>query len=422
MHAIHRYVPAYAILSMAAVLIVPISTLEPLWLTIIAALAALAAMVEHGGRDAWPCTQRMLSLLMAALVVWGAASVIWSLSPERSVSQAFKLLLFAAGATVLVSLASGIDPAGRRQIERFLIIGFAIGISFVIFELLTSGFVHSALNGFYFNKSAGQEFSRAMNLFHLNRSSSVISLMVWVTIIPVWRRFGAFVSGALILISTYAIWGLQPSAPLIAIFASAGVFVLAWLFPRFVPVILGAMVFAFLLMFPILSVLEISISGFFDNAGLSDFSTNHRMAIWQFASDHAISRPFMGWGLDSSRLIGMDQIVTLYDAPHVGFRDVDVLPLHPHNALLQAWLELGFVGATIVAGLFAAVILNIAYNVQGRIERAAAYAAFTAAFVTAQLSFGSWQGWWLSTLALVAVLIIALVSPPRADAYTSGRA
>ena len=114
--------------------------------------------------------------------------------------------------------------------------------------------------------------------------------------------------------------------------------------------------------------------------------------------------------------------MTVDDAPNVGFRDVDVLPLPPHNALLQAWLELGVVGAVILAGLFATVLLAIARYVPGRLERAAAYATFTAAFLTAQLSFGIWQGWWISTLALVAVLIIALVSPPRADADTSGQA
>ncbi|MEK9899734.1 MAG: O-antigen ligase family protein [Rhodospirillaceae bacterium] len=420
MHALQRYVPAYAILSMAAVLIVPISTLEPLWLTIIAALATLAAMVAHGARGAWPRTQRTLTLLMAALVVWGAASASWSLGPDRSISQAFELLLFAAGTTVLVSLASGIDPAGRRQIERFLMIGFGVGLLFVMFELLTSGFVHSALNGFYV--SEGIEFSRAMNLFHLNRGASVITLMIWVTVIPVWRRFGGIPAVALVLVSAYAVSALQPGAPFLAIVAGAGVFVLGWYLPRLVMAILLVAIVGTLLMVPFLNALEPVLTGFLYGSGLSEFSLHHRMAIWQFASEHTVARPLAGWGLDSSRLIGEGQLVTVDDAPNVGFRDVDVLPLHPHNALLQAWLELGVVGAVILAGLFATVLLAIARYVPGRLERGAAYAAFTAAFLTAQLSFGIWQGWWISTLALVAVLIIALVSPPRADADTSGQA
>ena len=420
MHALQRYVPAYAILSMAAVLIVPISTLEPLWLTIIAALATLAAMVAHGARGAWPRTHRTLTLLMAALVVWGAASASWSLGPDRSISQAFELLLFAAGTTVLVSLASGIDPAGRRQIERFLMIGFGIGLLFVMFELLTSGFVHSALNGFL--SRDGARLTRAMNLFHLNRGASVIALMIWVTVIPVWRRFGGIPATALVLLSAYAVSALQPSTPFLAIVVGAGVFVLGWYLPRLVLAILLVGIVVALLMIPFVNDLKPILTSFLYSSGLSEFSLDHRMAIWQFASEHAITRPFAGWGLDSSRLIGEYQFVTLYAAPHVGFRDVDVLPLHPHNALLQAWLELGVVGAGLLAGLIATVLLAIAQYVPGRLERAAAYAAFTAAFLTAQLSFGIWQGWWLSTLALVAVLIIALVSPPRADAESSGQA
>ena len=420
MHALQRYVPAYAILSMAAVLIVPISTLEPLWLTIVAGLATLAAMAAYGARGVWPRSHRTLTLLMGALVVWGAASASWSLGPERSISQAFKLLLFAAGTTVLVSLASGIDPAGRRQIERFLIVGFIMGLLFVFFELTTNGLIHSTLNGFH--AADGTDLTRAMNLFHLNRGASVITLMVWVTVMPVWRRFGGLVAAALVLISAYAIFALQPGTPFLAIVAGASVFVLGWYLPRLVLAILLVAIVGTLLMVPFLTALEPVLTSFIYGFGLSEFSLHHRIAIWQFASEHTVARPLAGWGLDSSRLIGEGQLVTVDDAPNVRFRDVDVLPLHPHNALLQAWLELGIVGAAMLAGLFATVLLAIARYVPGRLDRAAAYATFTAAFLTAQMSFGIWQGWWISTLALVAVLITALVSPPRVDADTGREA
>ena len=69
------------------------------------------------------------------------------------------------------------------------------------------------------------------------------------------------------------------------------------------------------------------------------------------------------------------------------------MPLHPHNSSLQIWLELGAVGAIIVAVfgwifirkledddtdpvLFGVVISILAFNF---------------------ISFGVWQSWWIAT-------------------------
>ena len=411
MNILRRHIPAFAILSAAAVLIVPVSTLEPLWLTAVAALTTLAAIIEHASRGAWPQRQKTLTTLMAALVIWGAASIGWSIGPDRSISQAFELLLFALGATILVSLALGIDPAGRRQIETFLMIGLVGGLLFVLFELATDGIVHSALNGHF--GPDGTRLTRAMNLFELNRAASVFSLVLWVTIIPVWRRFGWAAATTLVVITCLGISQLQPGAPVFAVIAGAFIFALAWFLPRMVLTILLISIVMGLAMIPFLHALHPVLTDMIRSVGLSEFSLHHRMAIWEFASNQAVAHPLLGWGLDSSRLIGEGQLVMVDDAPNIGFRNVDILPLHPHNALLQAWLELGAVGALILAALFAASAFQVRQCVHDRLDRAAAYAAYTAAFVTAQLSFGIWQGWWISTLALVAVLLTALIVRPE---------
>ena len=414
MNTFQRYVPAYATLSVAAALTTPVSALEPLWLTVIAALVTLAAIAEHAGRREWPRIQPTLAKLLAALVIWGAASIIWSVAPDRSLSQAFELLLFAAGTAFLLSTALTLDPRGRHLFGNFLLFGFTLGLLLVFFELTTGGYVHSALNGHY--GPDGTELTRAMNLFELNRASSVISLMLWIAIIPAWRRAGWVGACALIIVSLFAISKLQPGAPVLAVTAGAATFALAWFVPRFVAFFLmGTIVFGFV-MIPALPTLQPILTNIIHGLGLSEFSLHHRMAIWQFASEYAIARPLTGWGLDASRLVGVGQMVTVNDAPNIGFRNVDVLPLHPHNATLQAWLELGVIGALIISGLFTAATITIRRNVEGRLERAASYATLAAALINAGLSFGVWQGWWISTLALVAVMLTALVYTRQPDA------
>ena len=390
----------------------PTAALQPLWLMIIAALAALAAIVEHAGRGEWPRLHRPLMWILAALVIWAGASTIWSITPDRSMSQAFELFLFAAGLTILLSTARNLDEARRAALEKFLMVGFTLGLLFVLFELATSGFVHAALNGFL--APDGTDLTRAMNLFELNRASSVISMLVWVAIIPVWRRFGWIGAAVIVLVSGFAISQLQPGSPFLTIVAGAAMFAIAWFLPRLAMTALLVAIAIGLLMIPFIPDLQPVLTDLIRSLGLSEFSLHHRMEIWQFASEHAISRPFAGWGLDSSRLIGVGQFVTVDDAPNIAVRAVDILPLHPHNALLQAWLELGVLGALILGALFASVVVAIRRHVPGRLERAAAYATFTAAFINAELSFGIWQGWWISCLALLAILLTALVMPARA--------
>lgn len=406
MHILSRYFPAYAILSVAALLIVPVAAIEPLWLSIVAALAAAAAILGSASRGEWPRLHRGLSWLLAALVIWGAASAIWSIVPGQSASQAVRLCLFAVGGIVLLSTALRLDTGERGTVENFVIAGLVLGLLFVLFELATGGLIHGTLNNF--------EKNPTKNLFELNRASSVISIAAWVAILPVWRRFGWVGALVLVLVSGLAISQLQPGSPFLAIIAGATVFALAWFLPRVAMGILMLTIAASLVMIPFIADLTPIVTDLIRALGFSEFSLLHRMAIWQFASERILAQPLIGWGLDASRSVGAGQIVSVADAPNIGSRTVDVLPLHPHNALLQAWLELGIIGALMVAGLFVGAVTAIWRGTSGKLERSAACAALTAAFVNAELSFGIWQGWWLSCLALLAVILTALVAPLRA--------
>ncbi len=145
-------------------------------------------------------------------------------------------------------------------------------------------------------------------------------------------------------------------------------------------------------------------------------SALHRMVIWDFSAARAAERPLHGWGMEASRAIPGGR-----DAPpaatldHLGVTDpslrgwfamprVQVLPLHPHNGALQVWLELGAIGALLAAAL--AWALGVAA------ARApcppAACGALVSATVTAMLSFGAWQAWWVASMLLAAVACAGL--------------
>ena len=81
-------------------------------------------------------------------------------------------------------------------------------------------------------------------------------------------------------------------------------------------------------------------------------SVGHRLLIWDFAGKRIAERPLLGWGLDASRAIpGGKELIR---------PDQKRLPLHPHDAALQVWLELGLPGAVLFALLLGWLWLRLA--------------------------------------------------------------
>ena len=104
-----------------------------------------------------------------------------------------------------------------------------------------------------------------------------------------------------------------------------------------------------------------------------------RVEIWRFASRLIAHRPILGYGLDASRAF----------EPHI--------PMHPHDAALQLWLELGAPGAVLGALFFGWLFYRVAQI--GRHDPAWTAVACSTAVVyllIGAISFGIWQEWWLA--------------------------
>jgi O-antigen ligase len=142
------------------------------------------------------------------------------------------------------------------------------------------------------------------------------------------------------------------------------------------------------------------------------FSAWHRLEIWSFVCRHIAQRPVLGWGLDSSRAIPGGTDLTPEGRPW--------LPLHPHNAPLQLWLELGAPGAVLFALFAARVWLALGAAPWPRLYAAAAGGSLVTALVVALGSYGAWQEWWISTefLTLFLVLTMARVAQPMPETRT----
>ena len=330
--------------------------------------------------------------LLGCLVFWGAASALWSGDSLRSLVIAGRLAgLFAAG----IALADAVSCIeAPRRLTFLLLGGLALGVAMAATDLVTAGAV-------------GAPFTdRAYQATGLNRASvSFAILLVPASAVLVCRGQVIF---ALIMATMTAamIYALAGTAAKAALAAGLPMGLLLYLWRVRVArvaavmsvliIISAPLTFARFAQFPLLA----------ETADAVKLSAGHRLLIWSFAGDRIAERTLTGWGLDASRAMpgGINPI-----RPGETW-----MPLHPHNAALQLWLELGVPGAVLFALLVALAWQALAAAPWPRLFTAAAGASLAIALIACFASYGIWEEWWLATLwfSLFVIIVMARVAHP----------
>ncbi|MGE4218590.1 MAG: O-antigen ligase family protein [Alphaproteobacteria bacterium] len=126
----------------------------------------------------------------------------------------------------------------------------------------------------------------------------------------------------------------------------------------------------------------------------------HRLFIWDYVSGRIEDAFMLGFGAQSSRSLTDMKVL-------VSESRLDIIPLHPHNAALQIWLELGLIGAL----LFAFLVFAIARSLRAGqpVEMATGAGAMVSFAVIACVSYGAWQNWWLACAWTAAAMTILAV-------------
>ena len=133
--------------------------------------------------------------------------------------------------------------------------------------------------------------------------------------------------------------------------------------------------------------------------GVAKESWGVRIHLWRMLSQMIGQRPFLGWGIDASRVI-------------------QGVPMHPHSASMQLWLELGAVGAGLGVLFWTALWSRIAGLVEAPSGQAEVAAAVAVGYLAiGALSFGAWQEWWiaLGVFAAVVCMVFGQAFPDWAD-------
>jgi O-antigen ligase len=134
-------------------------------------------------------------------------------------------------------------------------------------------------------------------------------------------------------------------------------------------------------------------------------SWHHRVEIWDYMSYRIFDKPWLGWGLGSSYMLPFAQ-------PHGEmYKMVTQAAGHPHNVILQLWVECGIVGVAI--GIITALLVlrkasHLPHNVVPF-----AYGAWIAALCICSVAYSFWDD---SLFALFAMTMLVFIILPKSTA------
>lgn len=396
----HKAYDAYVLYAIGF-LFLPVAAVATLQTWILAVAGALAIVILRTLRgDIIPRVPGILVAVFGVFIAWAALTSIWSLVPDRAMTTSLRLLLVGVCLLFLSASARALSDAERLTFGKWLIAGTALGLIIIAVLISFSGIIAGWLNN---ARITGHELDR------LNRTAGVIAMLVWPAALIIARLYGRYAAAAVIVSGALALFALAPATPLFAFVIGIGAFAVTWFSQKWGKRLLILAFAVSVIVIPFLDTLVPVANDILVTNMTWPNSEVHRFVIWEFASQRIFENPLFGWGLEASRAIpGGDAQLFLFningDNPLTG----QALPLHPHSAVIQIWLELGVVGVMLLGGLFSVIIQLVPESLRDRAGPATIVATIACGFTIAQLGFGIWQGWWMGTLGLIAVIVVAI--------------
>ena len=379
----------------------PVAVLAPKGTVVLLAIGALAIVLGQPlGRTFDACRRSGYAWLVLALAFWSLFGLWWALAPGGGFNLWLRVVVIMFAGLLWLDRLARLPPAATARLERAVALFGAVLGALLAFELVSD----LALTRMV--RLGAVPAARSENL--LARGAVLLAIFAWPVALVYWRRFGGLAALAWLAAVFVLLLALPMFAAVVALAAGSAIFLLAYRWPRAtIRAVLWGLLVA-LVALPMALAIGDAGQDLWEAFPDAPPSWRHRLAVWQFVADRLAEKPLMGWGLDAARnLPGADSPVYLKQG---------LMPLHPHSAILQVWLELGLPGAVLLGALIVLVVKGIApLDVDPR-AAAGRLATFVTFFVPAALSFGMWQNWWLASgwiAAFVAALAARSARPSR---------
>lgn len=384
----------HGLLAALPVLMVFANRSSPLVLGL-AALLLTASLVRHG---LGPTLTRKASALwlsplgrvgMIALG-WAAVSTAWSADHGNSLRALGELLV-----PLLASMMLAACWQARKPPDWFvpaLSVGLCLSGLLIIVEVKL---------GFPFRNA----YRGRLDLYVENRPTITALLLLWPLLIwPSQRPLATRI--AMVAIIAVAVTVSYSGAAKLGLAAGLAASGLAWLLPRHAPRLCIGVLIGLLCIQPFIGTIAGALLPEPLVKATEEAHSRERIAIWQSFGDVARARFASGIGFGASARAGQDPVAGEIASDRREMLDVG----HPHDALLQGWVELGLPGAALIASML--VLLCAQLERATKLKRLSGLGLFASASAIGLVGHGAWQGWWVAAIGLACALLALPVRAP----------
>lgn len=336
----------------------------------------------------------VLALIGLAMAIAGI-SCLWSPEPAYSLSKVLKTapLLLAGYGMVVLCARVRLTSDQARFYFRFLL---AIFIFCCLFFFVEYRWHHPILRYIIVDVSGGTVPHSIENEFLLNRGAVFLSLFAYplfafsqmIATTKAQKYQVAFIIGAGLFLALF--WAQSQSAQIATV-----VMTIMLLFPAarktarrvFMGVLLCGIIVAPLIPPALQSVLQSHYGSPDDENFIQSASIPERLEVWNFVAENIAKKPILGHGVEATRFLKSDHIM-----PEFGTNTV----IHPHNAILQVWLEMGVLG--VMLALLFVILMFRRMGASDPREQKDYLALFAGIFCVLCIGYGLWQAWLLGMM------------------------
>ena len=335
-----------------------------------------------------------ISKLEGTIIAYAFCSCLWSIEPQTSIFISMQL------AMIILLVRFIINNTIVINYPKLL---FGISIALIIFYI--EKFSAGSITLFFRSLTA---HNKNFYLSSLDRGCALLSVLTWpilYMLIQDGKKALALFLYAMVLImllmsdSTAGLLGFI-MATIGYILLNISKMKLAWL--------IKLSMILYIIAMPIASKIENPRHIGHEYGHIIPISHIHRLLIWNFVVNQGIQHPIIGQGIGTSKFTPIQEENKFFYKDEM----LSPLPLHPHNNVLQIFLELGVIGL-VLFGLYIWQILS-SIKKRGGSWSAIANATFINYFVVGMVAFGIWQSWWMLA-GLLAVMFMTASSHPKSD-------
>lgn len=370
---------------------------------VVPCLVIAAALIFEGWRRrVWGGADRLVVVALGLLSGWAVLSTAWALDLVLALRENAGLAANMIIAFLAVCAAVRLEPAARRTLLWAIVCGMAIAWVFTTMELVFDGVFLRYRSSYSYGLGTVMKPGNAVAVALL--APTVAALLALGR-----PRLALLMGAAWLAVIPFS----YSEAARIGAVALAGGVLISRMAPRVGSRLMMAGLAALILATPLLLRMIPPPQEVWDTYPHLKNSAHHRLAIWRFAGERIAEHPVIGWGMNSSKVMPGAEDLHIYhrsrpDGSTETFHETN-LPLHPHNVVVQWWLELGGIGAALGALVVWSLVRLGGNAMPDPWRRALAIGCVIGIMGIFVGAYGAWQSWWLSILALAA-MVLALAS------------